>query len=292
MTIERETRNAIFSSEENIPDTSGIPTITKEESARQLGIEIAAEAFELPSRGLVYPLDSVLQKTKGLIEIKAMTANEENILMSRALIKKGTVLTELFKACVLTKGVDVESLLVGDRNALMVAIRVTGYGSDYHVSVQCPSCNTTNNVVVDLTSLETKYLDIDPIEPGQNAFAFQLPVTKKNVVFKFLTGKDEEQISAQLEAQRKRGLPDTNLITMRLFHSILSVEGITSRSDIHRFVQFMPARDSLALRQYIDAHEPGPDMSFHFQCSNSLCGFEDKIGLPITSEFFWPNSRR
>ena len=286
---ERELRNSVFgaraAAEAGVPNA---PTMSRAEAARrELGIEIPRALVPLPSRGLVYPPGSALH-LKEQVEIKEMTTQEEDILMSKALIKKGTVINELIRSCLIDPNIQVSDILAGDRNALMVAIRVTGYGCEYVPVVDCPKCEIRQESSVNLSDLEIKPLTINPVTPGTNRFAFTLPVCKKDVEFRFLTGKDEEEIQATMEGRKKSGLQNDNVISTRLFHSIISIGGNTDRSFISKFIQYMPARDSLQLRHWIDNHEPGIDMKYPFVCSNGDCGFTEEINMPIGITFFWP----
>jgi len=167
--------------------------------------EVPIESVPIPSSGKIYPPESGLYG-KETIEIKAMTAKEEDILTSRALIKKGTVITELIKSCVIDKTVNIDDMISGDRNALMTALRITGYGSDYNVQIDCPECGTHGKHTFDLASLPIKRLDIQPVAEGTNLFEFKLPVTQKAVQFKFLTGKDEADMTTVQERQKKQGM--------------------------------------------------------------------------------------
>ena len=284
---DRKTKNAIFAARDAAERAMGV---TKEEvMKRDFGLDIPVSAVPIPSGGVIYPPENPLHMQQ-TVDIRGMTAREEDILMSRALIRKGTVITELIKSCITTDGIDVQSLIGGDRNALMIAIRILGYGAEYNGSMDCPKCEQKNEISVDLNNLEVKDLKAAPIEPGQNKFAFTLPITKKEVVFKFLTGKEEEEILATLEAKKKRGIQNDNIITTRLLHSILSVDGITDRNKLAQFISFMPARDSIALRGYMDEIEPGVDMKFEFTCKN--CEHWEVMPLPLGPSFFWPNARR
>jgi hypothetical protein len=253
------------------------------------GFEIPVESIPLPSRGAVYPPESPLHG-KETVEVRAMTAREEDILTSRALIKKGTVITELIKSCLVDKRIDVPSMLSGDRNALMVALRVTGYGADYNVEVECPACQSKSKQVFNLSELQIKPLEIEPVQLGQNLFEAQLPVTKKTVRFKFLTGADEEEIMVIQERKKKAGAMSDNLVTTRLQFSILAVEGKTDKNLINAFIRSLPARDSLALRQVIDQNEPGIDMKSYMDCPS--CSESSEVRIPLGAAFFWPDSGR
>lgn len=283
----REMRNAIFAAKEAAE--KGMSVSREEVLKKDFGLDIPVSLVPLPSLGLVYPPDSPLF-CKEHVEIRGMTTREEDILMSRALIRKGTVISELIKSCLVTPGVDVSSLIGGDRNALMVSIRILGYGSDYEGEVVCPKCEHKNTIQVDLNQLDVKELGVEPVEKGENKFEFTLPVSKKKVVFKFITGREEEEILAAIEVKKKKGIQNDNVITTRLLYSIISVEGITDRNKIAQFISYMPARDSMALRQYMDSIEPGIDMKFEFNCSN--CGNLEVMPLPLGPTFFWPNARK
>ena len=225
---------------------------------------------------------------KEVLEIKPMTAKEEDILTSRAYIKSGTVLSKLMKSCLIDKSINPDDLISGDRNALMVAIRVTGYGADYDVEIDCPECGAKNKETFDLSQLKIKRLEIDPVEYGQNLFEVELPVTKKVVRVKFLTGKDERDMMITAERKKKSGFKGETSITDRLVRSIVSVNGITDKNKINFFVKNIPARDSLALRKFLDKNEPGVDMKGWLTCSS--CHEESEVRLPMGASFFWPDT--
>lgn len=248
---------------------------------------VPVESVPLPSNGKIYPQNSGLFNRE-LVQIKAMTAQEEDILMSRALIKEGTVLTHLINSCLIDKSINSKDLITGDRNALLVAIRITGYGADYRVEVACPECNTKQTSAFDLSDLDIKRLTIEPITPGTNQFEYTLPVSKKRVIFKFMTGRDEEEQSTMLERRRK-AMPDIQIdtiITSKLEFAILSIENVQDRNKTNTFIKSMPALDSKSLRNYISDNEPGIDMTGKFRCSH--CSANTQVSLPLGSSFFWP----
>lgn len=252
-------------------------------------LDIPVESVPLPSCGLVYPPNSPLYGAE-TIDIRAMTAKEEDILTSKALIKKGTVITQLLQSCIVDKGIDVRSLLGGDRNAIMIALRITGYGPEYTVEMQCPACRQTAKSTFDLASLPIKTLELSPAVVGENVFEVKLPVRKSTIKFKFLTGADEEEIVAVQEKKRKIFGPNAidNLITTKLKACIVSVDGNTDRANIDRYVSTMPARDSHFLRKYIDSNEPGVEMKVTYSCENIDCGVAQEVALPLGPSFFWP----
>lgn len=253
------------------------------------GLDIPIESVPLPSRGLIYPVDSPLYG-KETLEIRPMTAKEEDILTSRALIKKGTVLTEVMKSCLIDKNIDPDMLISGDRNALMIALRITGYGADYKVDTDCPACGATNSNEFDLSELAIKRLEVEPVAEGANLFEIELPVTKKVLHVKFLTGHDEQDIVTTADRKKKQGLQKTDsIITDRLTRSIISVQDIRDKNKIAIFVRNMPARDSLALRKFLDNYEPGIEMKAWMACSS--CHEQSEVRLPLGASFFWPDTQ-
>lgn len=260
---------------------------TRDVMRDDFGFEVPLESVPLPSNGVVYPSDSALHMRE-TVEIRSMTAREEDILTSRALIKKGTVITELIKSCLIDKKIYVPDMLAGDRNAIMVALRITGYGAEYVVEADCPKCNVRSKQEFNLGDMPIKRLQIEPVTKGQNVFEFKLPTTKKTVHFKFLTGRDEEEISTIQERAKKQGAQADNIVTNRLQFAIVSIDGKTDRAAINGFIRNMPARDSMGLRKFIDANEPGIEMKGNFDCPS--CSDINEVRVPLGASFFWPDA--
>ena len=284
----RSEKNEIFSQGpgEGRPNVQpGMPT--RNVMRDDFGFEVPVETVPLPSRGVTYPVEEGLHGRE-TVDIKAMTAREEDILTSKALIKKGTVISHLLKSCLTDRSINPDQMLAGDRNAIMTALRITGYGGDYKVEVDCPSCSERSKQSFDLTTLPIKRLEIDPVALGSNVFEFKLPITKKKVRFKFLTGSDEQDIMVMAERRKKSGMTGENLVTTRLQYAIESIEGIADKTKIQMFIRNMPARDSLELRRYIDKHEPGIDMKSWMDCP--ACLEQSEVRLPMGASFFWPDA--
>lgn len=249
--------------------------------------EIPVQSVPLPSGGVIYPVDSSMHgKTE--VSIKAMTAREEDILTSRALIKKGTVITELLKSAIVEEGFDPDIMLSGDRNALMITLRVTGYGAGYTCEVDCPACSVRTKQTFDLSTLPIKELEIEPVALGANLFETELPISKKKVRFKFLTGVDEQEMAVMADRKKKQGVTVDSMVTTRLNHQIVSIDGISDKTKIGFFTRAMPARDSLHLRKFIDKSEPGIDMKTWMDCTS--CFESSEVRLPLGASFFWPES--
>lgn len=245
-----------------------------------------AEVINLPSKGWFYPQDTPL--ATGQLELKIMTAKEEDILTSKNLITKGIVLDKLLESLIVEKAIHADEMLNCDRNAAFIAIRRLAYGDEYKANVRCPSCGADNSVTINLGNMDNKSFDFDKYSKGQNQFEFSLPLSKKMVIYRLLTKKDEDAIEAELKALQKVSTEVSSEITTRLKHVILSVDGNGDKATIRKFVDEMRAGDSLALRNHIRTMTPDVDMSFDFKCDS--CGAERREDLPIGVSFFWPNS--
>lgn len=253
---------------------------------QQMAVDVPVESIPLPSMGKVYPENSPLHNRE-TVEIRAMTAREEDILMSRALIKKGTVVSHLIKNCLVDQTVPVDQMLSGDRYALLVALRVMSYGPEYEATIECPSCGAKQNRTFKLDELPIKALEISPVAPGQNLFEFELPLSKKKVQFKFLTGHDEEMLLlTQTQKKAKLNHEVETPVTSRLAQTIVSIDGNTNRGDILRFINGMVVRDSDALRKYMAKCEPGIDMTQIVDCME--CDAVEEVSVPVGVGFFFP----
>jgi hypothetical protein len=237
--------------------------------------KLPTETIELPSKGLLYLEDSEL--AKGTIEMKYMTAKEEDILTNQSYIKNGTVLDKLMKSLIVSK-INYDDLLIGDKNAIMVASRILGYGSEYSFEYGGETYN------VDLSQIENKPLQEELFSPRKNEFTFTLPKSQNTVTFKLLTHKDEQDISRELEGLKKIDKDSSPELTTRLKYMITSVEGNRERKDIRNFVDnYLLAQDSRALREYVREIQPDVDLTFFPN------GSDTRVSLPIGLKFFWPD---
>jgi rRNA maturation protein Nop10 len=219
-----------------------------------------------------------------------MTAKEEDILTSTNLIKKGVVLDKLLKSLIISP-IDYNTLLVGDKNALMIASRILGYGKNYNIETTCSSCGEKTEDVIDLTLLKHKECDFEKYTKGINEFQFELPSSKRSVTFKLLESGDERKIDAEIKALKKFNKDVDSEITSRLKYVVVGVDGETDKQAIRNFVdtEFL-SRDSLAFRTYLAKFTPDVDMDYYFTCDS--CGYETVMPIPMTVEFFWPAGRK
>lgn len=239
------------------------------------------EEVTLPSKGLIYPQDNPL--SKGVLEMKYMTAKEEDILTNESYIKNGTVIDKLLKSLIVTP-IDYNDIVVGDKNAIMVAARVLGYGKDYAFTLE------DEEHVVDLTEVKDKELkEEDLLAKGQNEFEFTLPTCKKSITFKLLTHGDEKKIDNEVKGIKRVKKGESPESSTRLKHMILSVDGDLERKTIREFVDNqLLARDARALRAYIK--EIQPDVDLVFDLENEAGDVRGGVRVPIGITFFWPDS--
>ena len=237
---------------------------------------LPTEEIELPSKGILYPEDNPL--SSGKIEMKYMTAKEEDILTNQSYIAKGTVIDKLLQSLIVSK-INYNDLLIGDKNAIMLAARILGYGPEYEFIF------AGQKEKVDLTQIDNKTIDESLFTKGKNEFAFTLPHTENQITFKLLTHGDEQKIAREIEGLKKLQ-PDGNAeVSTRLKHSILSVNGDSDPPTIRKFVdQALLARDARAYREYVNQIQPDIDLTFFPE------GRDTKRPLPIGINFFYPDA--
>ena len=237
--------------------------------------KLPTEVVELPSKGLLYSEESGLKS--GKVEMKYMTAKEEDILTNQSYISKGIVLDKLMQSLIVSK-INYDELLVGDKNAIMVAARILGYGSEYKFDYN------GEEQIVDLSLLENKEIDENLFANG-NKFEFTLPHSKNHITFKLLNHKDEKNIQRELDGLKKINKDNTPELTTRLKHMITSVEGKSETKDIREFVDnYLLAKDSRALREQIKEIQPDVDLTFFPDDA------ETRVNIPIGVSFFWPDA--
>ena len=257
-----------------------IPTIQEE------NYQFPTEDVTLPSKGLLYPEGHPLRS--GVIKMKYMTAKEEDILTNQNFIKNGTVINKLLQSLIVTP-VNYNDLLIGDKNAILIAARILGYGADYTFEYVSPNTGDKEEVTIDLTELDDKELDESLMIEGRNEFAFTLPTSKVEVTFKFLTHGDEEKIQKELKGLKKINKQSSSELTTRLKHTLLSVNGYRDIKTIREFVdnRFL-ARDSKAFRSYLSDIMPDINMEIDLDLENGDT-IED-VNIPLGVSFFWPDA--
>jgi hypothetical protein len=239
-------------------------------------LKMPTEIVELPSQGLIYPESSPL--SSGKIEMKYMTAKEEDILTNQNYISKGIVLDELVKSLIVSN-INYDDLCIGDKNGILIAARILGYGKEYTFMYG------GEEYTIDLTTIENKSIDADLFKKGTNELSFTLPATNISITFKLLTGQDEKKIKAELEGLKKINKNSSAELSTRLKYIITSINGNRDQKDIREFVDTqLLARDSRALREYIKEVQPDVDLTFFPDRS------DEKVSIPVGLSFFWPDA--
>jgi hypothetical protein len=242
-------------------------------------LKFPTEMVDLPSKGLFYPENHPL--ASGKIEMKYMTAKEEDILTNRVYIEKGVVIDKLLQSLIVTK-IDFNDLLLVDKNAIMIAARVLGYGKDYEFVYKGDKCS------VDLSILEPNVVDDSLWKKGKNEFSYTLPTTGHILTFKLLTHGDEKKINDEIKGLQKLQKDSNPELTTRLKHIIVSVNGDTDPKTIRQFIDNMLlARDARALREYIRSVTPEIEIKFDY---DNGTGVEEGAIVPIGLNFFWPDA--
>ncbi len=255
-------------------------------------IEIATptQIVDLPSKGLFYPKDHPWYG-KESVEIRFMTAKDEDILVNKSYIQKGVVLDKLLASVLIDKKVNLDSILLCDKSALVVAARISGYGSEYNVEMNCPSCSKNTKYVFDLDLFTNEFPDDEKLQSAEVAltengtFVLELPKTKAHVEFKLLNGVDEKRLTNLAETKKKQNLPDSAL-TDQMKQYIVSINDEEEKGYINKFIDSMPAFDAKFLRRMYNVVSPSVKNKQDFFCSN--CGESQEVEVPLTTTFFWP----
>lgn len=256
-------------------------------------ITYPTEIVDLPSRGWFYPSGHPL--SSGKVEVKMMTAREEDILTSQNLIKKGIVLQRLLDSLLVNKKIKQEDILLCDMNGLFVSVRRLAYGDSYGpLKVKCPSCGEDSQQTVDLSTIEPKPFDFERYPKGLNSFTFELPYAKKLISYKILTQREDDMVDSEIKAMANANKDKSNVVasrdlTTRLRYVIQSVNGDDDKSVIRKFVENeLVSKDTLAFRKHVKNNVPDLDMSFYFKCPH--CDYDGRMDIPMTVQFFWPSS--
>jgi hypothetical protein len=274
--------------EENINIQRGA-TIVQPQQTQQAAptFDFPTQVISLPSEGKVYAESNPL--SKGTLEIKYMTAREEDILADRNLINKGIVLQKLLESVVVQPGVSVDDLVIGDINAVYLATRMLGYGPDYDVEITDPFSGEKQKVTIDLSAIQTKDIDYSRLNP-QNRYELTLPVSKKKLIVRLLTHKDEKDITQETQAMERltKGKSVGTDVTTRFKYMIVEVDGNSDRGFINKFVPNMLAGDTKALRNFFK--ELSPDLNMKYDFVSEVTGESEALDIPFGISFFYPTA--
>lgn len=268
------------------------PQLAGDQAVQQLNFITPTEIVSIPSKGKYYP-EGHPAHNKDSIEIRQMTAKEEDILTSKSLLKKGVAIDRMLESLLVDKGIKPSELLIGDKNALLIAARITGYGAEYSTQVVCPSCETKSNHSFDLQEHLEKTAEDSKEElpegcerlPSGNVL-IKLPKTGWIVECRMMTGADETRIMKMAEARKRFSESEETKLSDQLETMIVSIQTITDLLLLKRAIQLMPAMDSKHLRKTYQKCVPNVDLKTTITCSS--CGEEQEMEVPFTSDFFWP----
>lgn len=270
---------------ENTKAPAGLPPSGEPHPADD-AYAVPVSTVKLPSRGLAYPSENPLYLAES-VDVKPVTAREENILASPVLIRNGKVLTTLMRACITNRLVDPDDMLLGDKNAVLIAIRVSAYGAKYEARVSCPECREEADHEFDISRLSLKVLEAQPDGgPGSNEFKFLLPLSKRACWFRLMDVRTNAQLEKDKEAVRKKTGQD-QAITMRLLAQVTRIQGVEQGKPLVQAIENMPGQDSLALRRYMDDIAPDVNMEQPYECGS--CGQTSEVEIPLGLGFFWPS---
>jgi hypothetical protein len=245
---------------------------------------VPTEMIDLPSKGLVYPKENPL--SAGVVEMKYMTAKEEDILTNVNLLRQGLAIEKMLKSLIKSP-IAYEDLTLGDRNALLIAARILAYGKDYNLSYKNPNTGQEETIIVDLQKLVYKNVDLSLFN-NDNEVTYELPYTKNKVTFKILTIEEDKKIDEEAKGVKK-ALGQEPGISLRLKHQITSINGDRSTKTVRDFIDSgaLLSRDSNPLRQFISSVTPDIEMKTTVSLAD---GTETEIDVPMTAEFFFPGS--
>jgi len=247
--------------------------------------DFPTEVITLPSKGKLYPPDNPL--SSGTVEMRYMTAKHEDILTNESYIKSGVVIDKLLETLVVSR-VNLNDILIGDKNALLVAARILGYGKDYTFKFQPVLSDEIEEVTIDLAELSDKELDESLLVDGQNRFEFTTPISKKLIEFKLLTQGDEKKIDGEVKSIKKLYKKESPEASVRLKHTITSVDGNSDPKVIRDFIDnHLLAREARELRHYINKVSPDVDLTFDYEGDGYT---EDGVSVPLGISFFWPDA--
>ena len=270
---------------DSTPEVSAPPPQVLQQENSGFSFVVPTEFVELPSQGRYYPEGHPLHE-ETTIEIRHMTAKEEDILTSRTLLRQGVALERVINNLIVDKTIDPTTLLVGDRNAILIAARISGYGNVYETMITCPQCVTQNHHAFDLNE-STPHLgdNTDAVDNEDGTYDILLPRLGVTVTIKLLTGHDEKQLFQWEKKTKKQG--SNAVVTTQLKMFIVGVEGDTSAKNINYLIENMPSVDSRHLRMVYKLIAPNIDLTQTFICNE--CDYSGDMEVPLTADFFWPD---
>jgi hypothetical protein len=271
------------------PTDSTPPQELTNENPADFSFVVPSEFVTLPSQGRLYPEGHPLHN-QATLEIKQMTAKEEDMLTSRALLKKGIAIDRVIQSLVRDKRINTNNMLVGDRNAIMIAARISAYGNVYNTTVTCPACETSQKYSFDLNEIDiydgSGLTANEAVDNGDGTLTTLLPRLGAEVTLRLLTGDDERQYVSRIENRRKKRQAEST-ITTQMQSLIVSVNGDNNPNLIRQLVENLPSMDVRHIQLVLKLATPNMDMVQHFDCE--VCDHEEDLEVPLSADFFWPD---
>jgi hypothetical protein len=213
---------------------------------------IAYDVVQLPSGGIHYT------NNRKSLRVAYLTASDENILSSPNLLQSDSVVDELLKRKILDRDFDINDLVNDDRQAILIFLRNTAFGSDYKITMTDPKTKEPFEATIDLSVMKTRDLTLIPDANGE--YEFYMEVSKVPVTFKFLNNKQEQELEKIRASATGNTVAPTN--TKRLEMMIKSVNGERSLMPIYNFIQNMPIKDSQDFKRFATKNKPGLDLLY------------------------------
>jgi|TARA_R110000851_G_scaffold212152_1_gene364809 rubredoxin len=263
--------------------------VAQQRTSHAIKGEEKGSIFKVPTAVVDLPSGGHFYGGKSSVEVKYLTASEDDILFSPELIRQNKAIDALLDAVVQGRDLRPTQMLTGDRNFLIMFVRRTGFGDEYDTGeMMCKSCGHVHSPVVDLSLLEMKPLDYLPDAEGW--YSVKMPTTKVDLRFRLLTGEDENYLQQKIKSSSRKigNFRVPAILTEKYLLQIMEVDGQKDKIYIKSFIDAMPMLDSNFLREYVAMVEPGIDLNYHFICPS--CGFDDEKDIPIGPKLFYPNS--
>lgn len=236
---------------------------------------IAYDVLELPSKGIHY------SNGKKTIRVAYLTASDENILSSPSLLNTNSVVSELLKRKVLDKDLPVDDIVEEDKQAILIFLRNTAFGSEYKFNVYDPKTEKTFETTIDLSEVKVKDFTLQADSNGE--YTYYLEKSKTDITFKFLTQKQEDEIEKIKESWNGIGIAP--IMTKQLEFMIKSVSGIRDGLQIRNFIEKMPIKDSQDFRKFVKENKPGLDLT---RTVTTPSGEEIQVNIGFGVDFFRP----
>lgn len=236
---------------------------------------IAYDVVELPSRGIYYA------NNKKSLKISYLTAADENILAAPNLIQTNQIVTELLKRKVLDRDMNVDDLIEEDKQAILIFLRNTAFGTEYKLTLNDPKTDKTFDIEVDLSSLDFKPFDL--VSDTNGEYSYFMEKSKIDITFKFLTQKQELEIKEIQKSWNGNGVAP--IITKQLEFMIKSIRGNRDIMNIRNLIENLPIKDSQSFRKFINDKKPGINLN---KKTTTPSGEEIQFEIGFGVEFFRP----